>query len=176
LAVLAGCADKSDRFLIDPPAQAAVTRVRVATVEIRDVSLPGYAAAIEMGQQEASGALRTIPSTVWADDPVRAVTMALAHGLDAATTATVAAEPWPLQEPAQARIDVRVERMLAGVSGSFEFAGQYAVASPDGAIRERLVRFDIKVPMSARDPAAIATASGQAIAALAQDIARTLAR
>ena len=176
LAALAGCADSSDRFLIDPPAAAAVTRVRVATIEVRNVSLPGYAAAIEMGQQEPGGALRNIPSTLWADDPMRAVTMALALALDGGTTATAAAEPWPLEEPAQARIDVRVERMLAGASGAFEFAGQYAVAAPDGAIRERLVRFDIAIPMPVRDPAAIATASGQAIAALARDIAATLAR
>lgn len=178
LAVLSatGCADDSARFLIDPPAAAAELRARVASVEMRNVSLPGYASALEIAQQEPGGALRNVPKSVWADDPVRGVTMALARSLDEASTATVAAEPWPLDEPAQAQVDVRVERMLARADGVFAFAGQYAVASRDGVIRERLQRFDITVPMTGADPAAIAAASGKAISELAVLIARTLAR
>lgn len=178
LAVLAatGCADNSARFLIDPPGAGSAMRARVATVELRNVSLPGYASALEIAQQQQDGALRNVPKSVWADDPVRGVTMALARSLDQASTATVATEPWPLEEPAQAQVDVRVERMLARADGVFAFAGQYAVASPDGAIRERLTRFDIAVPMPAADPAAIAAASGKAISELAGQIAQTLAR
>lgn len=176
LIAAAGCADNSARFLIDPPGAAQTIRVRVATVELRDVSLPGYAAALEIAQQEPTGALRNVPESLWADDPVRGVTMALARSLDQTASATVAAEPWPLADPAQARVDVRVDRMLAASAGNFEFSGQYAIASPEGAIRERLQRFDITVPLTGQDPAAIAAATGQAISALAVEIAQTLAR
>lgn len=172
----AGCGDNSARFLIDAPAAPSEVAVRVSTIEVRDVSLPAYASALEIAQQEEGGALRNLPDTLWADDPVRGVTIALARSLDLATTATAAAEPWPLEEPAQARIDVRVERMLARADGQYELSGQYAVASPDGIIRERLERFDIRVPFEPADPAAIAAASGQAITTLAGQIAATLRR
>lgn len=178
LAVLAatGCTDNSARFLIETPEAAPAVRVRVATVELRNVSLPGYASSLEIARQQPDGTLRNLPKSVWADDPVRGVTLALARSLDEASTATVAAEPWPLDEPAQVQVDVRIERMLARADGVFDFAGQYAVASRDGVIRERLQRFAIERPMTGADPAAIAAASGTAIAALAAEIARTLAR
>ena len=164
------------RFLIDPPAATAETPVRVATIELREVSLPAYAAAVEIAQQEETGALRNLPDTLWADDPVRGVTMALASALDRATTATAAAEPWPLDEPAQARVEVRVERMFAGLDGQFRFAGQFAVASPDGIIRERVRRFDIAVPVASEGAGGIADASGVAISRLAGEIAAELRR
>jgi hypothetical protein len=176
LLLLPACADNSARFLIDPPAAATQTPVRVSTIEVREASLPGHAAAIEIAQQDEGGALHNLDDALWADDPVRAVTTALARSLDLATTATVAAEPWPLDEPAQARIDLRVERMLARADGVFELSGQYAIASPDGIIRERLVRFDILVTITTPGSAGIAAASGEAIARLAADIATTLRR
>ncbi|MFV0514455.1 MAG: membrane integrity-associated transporter subunit PqiC [Jhaorihella sp.] len=172
---LGGCAGNSARFLIDPPAAETRIRVPVATIELRNVSLPGYAAALEIAQQDRDGALYNIPDVLWADDPVRGITVALARSLDQATTATAAAEPWPLAEPAQARVEVRVERMLARSDDNFEFSGQYAIAAPDGAVRERLVRFDILLPLAARDPQTIAAASSRAVSALAVEIAKTLA-
>ncbi|MGB3313218.1 MAG: ABC-type transport auxiliary lipoprotein family protein [Albidovulum sp.] len=173
----AGCGSGNEaRFLIDPPAATAEVPVRVATIELREVSLPAYAAAVEIAQQEETGALRNLPETLWADDPVRGVTIALARALDQATTATAAAEPWPLDEPAQARVEVRVERMFAGTDGQFRFAGQYAIASPDGVIRERVQRFDIAIPIAAEGAAGIAEASGNAISRLALDIASDLRR
>ena len=173
---LGGCAGNSARFLIDPPAPETRIRVPVATVELRAVSLPVYAAALEIAQQDRDGALYNIPDVLWADDPVRGITVALARSLDQASTATAAAEPWPLAEPAQARVEVRVERMLARADDVFEFSGQFAIAAPEGAVRERLVRFDILLPLSARDPQTIAAASGQAISALSVEITKALAR
>lgn len=164
------------RFLIDPPAATAEVPVRVSTIELREVSLPAYAAAVEIAQQEENGALRNLPDTLWADDPVRGVTTALALALDQATTATVAAEPWPLEEPAQARVEMRVDRMFAGLDGQFHFSGQYAIASPDGIIRERVRRFDIAIPVGSDGAGAIADASGVAIARLAAEIASDLRR
>ena len=66
--------------------------------------------------------------------------------------------------------------MLARTDGQFELSGQYAIASPDGAVRERLERFDILVPLPSSDAAGISTAAGRAIAKLGEQIARTLAR
>lgn len=176
ICTLAGCAGNADRFLINTPAAATPIAVPVATIEVRDVSLPAYAAAIEISQEERGGALRNIRTSLWADEPVRGVTAALARSLDNATSATVAAEPWPLSEPADALLDVRVERMLARADGSFDFSGQYAISAPDGAVRERLQRFDIRIPAAQPGASGVAAASGAAIAALATEIARTLAR
>lgn len=176
LVLLAACADNSARFQLDPPASAAQRQARVSTVEVRDVSLPSYAAAQEIVSQQPDGALRDVPDSLWADDPVRGVTLALALALDDRSSATVAAEPWPLADPAQVRVDVRVERMLAAADGTFALAGQMALASPDGVLRERLERFDIRVPLTGTDPAAIADAGGRAISALADRIAQLLAR
>lgn len=172
----AGCSSNSARYLIDTPVAASKVPVRVATIEVLDVKLPAYAAALEMPLQEEGGALRNVPDTLWADDPVRGVTAALTRSLDAATNATVAAEPWPLETPPQAVLDLRVDRMLAGATGSFDFSGQYAIASPDRITRERLERFDIRIPLAATDPASIVAAEGKAIAELGSQIARSLAR
>jgi uncharacterized lipoprotein YmbA len=173
----AGCGSGNEaRFLIDPPAATASVPVRVSTIELREVSLPAYAAAVEIAQQEDTGALRNLPDTLWADDPVRGITTALALALDQTTSATAAAEPWPLDEPAQARIEVRVERMFAAADGQFRFAGQYAIASPDGVIRERVRRLDIAIPIASEGAVGIADASGLAISGLAAEIASELRR
>ncbi|MCB2116481.1 MAG: membrane integrity-associated transporter subunit PqiC [Rhodobacteraceae bacterium] len=174
--VLAACGDNSARYLIDTPAPAARIPVRVSTIEVLDAKLPAYASALEVPVQSEGGALQNLGGAIWGDDPVRAVTVALSRSLEETTTAKVAAEPWPLSTPAQAVLDLRVERMLARTDGQFELSGQYAIASPDGAVRERLERFDILVPLPSSDAAGISTAAGRAIAKLGEQIARTLAR
>ncbi|PPB80222.1 hypothetical protein LV82_02094 [Albidovulum inexpectatum] len=176
-AILAACGSGNEaRYLIDPPAVSAERPARVATVEMRDVSLPAYASAVEISRLEADGALRNLPDSLWADDPVRGVTHALARSLDAASRATVAAEPWPLSDPAQAVVDVRIERLVARADGKLELAAQYAIASPDGLIRERIGRFQTTVEMGGEGPDAIAAAAGQAIAELADRLAEELSR
>ena len=171
-----GCADNSSRYLIDAPAASTKAKVRVATLEVRDVSLPAYAAALEIALQEEGGALHNLADTLWGDEPVRGVTGAIARNLDIATTATVAASPWPLEEPPQAQLDIRIERMLARDDATFELSGQYAIASPEGVIRERLERFDIRIPLVSTEPAGIVAATGLAIAELGKQVSRTLAR
>ncbi|OYX43015.1 MAG: hypothetical protein B7Z02_10110 [Rhodobacterales bacterium 32-67-9] len=175
--LLAACgADNSARYLVDAPAAEKARNVRVRSIEVRDVVLPAYAAAIEIAQQDETGALRNVPDTLWADEPVRGMTAALARSLDLGSSATVAAEPWPLDAPADVQLTVRVERMIAGADGNFAFSGQYAISAPNGAVRERLERFDIRIPLAAPDAPAIAKATGQGIAALADAIIATLAR
>ncbi|MCV2863481.1 membrane integrity-associated transporter subunit PqiC [Albidovulum sediminicola] len=173
---LTGCADNAGRFVLDTPAPAARTAVAVSSIEVLDVALPAYAAAVEIARQDDGGAVRNLPDSLWADEPVRGITAALARSLDLATTATVAPEPWPLEEPAQARVAVHVEKMLARADGGFDFEGQFAVSAPLGGVRERIERFAIHLPAGAVDSAGIAAASGTAVARLAEAIARSLAR
>ena len=66
--------------------------------------------------------------------------------------------------------------MLARADGTFQIAGQFAVASFDGRAREVLERFDIRTPLTAQGPAAIAGAQGQAIDQLASQIVARLRR
>ncbi len=167
---LSACGDTKSRFLIAPVAPQTEQRLRVASIEVRDVSLPAYAAASEMMVEDASGALRPVKKAIWADDPARGVTGALARTLDMRSTASVAAEPWPLSEPAQMRVEVRVDQMVAHADGNFGMSGQFALTSPSGAVPDRLQRFDIKVPMADTAPATVAQATGAAIDALADQI------
>ena len=174
LALGACTAADEPRFLIETAEPAGKTRVSVATIEVRDVSLPAYAAEPEILAEDASGALLPVGASLWADDPVRGVTTALVADLSDRTTATVAAEPWPLSEPAQARLDVRVGQAFAQADGTFSLTGQFAVASPDEVIREFVRRFEIEVPITGEGSGAIARAQSAAIGELAGLVAVAL--
>lgn len=167
---LAACGDTKARYVIAPALESTQVQLRVATIEVQDVSLPVYASATEIVVADDAGALRPVAKSIWADDPVRAVTGALARSLDAKSTATVAAEPWPLTDSAQARLSVRVDQMLAGSDGRFTLSGQFALSSTSDAVRESLQRFSITVPMADTTPASVATATGTAIAQLADQV------
>ncbi|MDN5788809.1 membrane integrity-associated transporter subunit PqiC [Pseudorhodobacter sp.] len=177
---LLACGDNNARFLISNGAvdtgAVAKSRVAVRTIEVRDVSLPAYAAASEIVTEQADGALAVVPKALWADDPVRGVTGALARSLDQRSTATVAAEPWPLAEPADVQLEVRIDRMVAKTSGSFELSGQFAIAAPSGTVRESVKRFAIAVPLTDSSPAAVAAATGAAIDQLAAEVVNKLRR
>ncbi|WP_233587131.1 membrane integrity-associated transporter subunit PqiC [Pseudorhodobacter sp. E13] len=175
---LASCGDTNARFPIASATTETVAKSRVAvgTIEVRDVSLPAYAAASEIVVEQDSGALTVVPKAIWADDPVRAVTGSLARSLDLRSTASVASEPWPLAEPAAVRVEVRIDRMIAKVDGTFELSGQFAIAAPDGAVRETVQRFAVSAPMADNSPAAVAQATGQAIDNLANEIIKKLRR
>lgn len=175
---LASCGDTNARFPIVAETGPTVTKTRVAvsTIEVRDVSLPAYAAASEIVVEQDGGALTVVPKAIWADDPVRGVTGALARSLDLRSTASVAAEPWPLADSADVRVEVRIDRMIAKLSGEFELSGQFAVAAPNGAIREAVQRFTVIVPLADNTPASVAQATGAAIDGLAGDIVKKLRR
>lgn len=167
---LTACGDNKARYVIAPAPESTAVRLRVATVEVQDVSLPAYASATEIVVADDTGALRPVAKSIWADDPVRAITGALARSLGEKSTAKVAAEPWPLSESAQARLAVRVDQMIAGTDGNFTLAGQFALSSTSGAIRESLQRFTISVPMTDGSPASVADATGKAVGQLADQI------
>lgn len=172
---LAACGDNA-RYLVAPTPTADAVPLRLNSLEVRDVALPAYADGTQILQQDASGALRPVSDAEWADNSPRAVTAALARSLDLQSTAAVAAEPWPLSESAQGRLDVRIDQIIARSDMNVQMSGQYAVASFQGNFTEVLERFDIVVPMAGEGAGAIAAAQGQALDQLAAQIVARLRR
>lgn len=175
LLALGACSnpEKTARFLIDPPATGAQLPDRLGTVELKDVSLPDYASGQEVAWQTGDGAVRSNPANLWADNPQRAFTQSLARQISDISGATVIGEPWPLAEPPQRRLEVRVEKALAQADGVFRLTGRYFLSDEGygtgGANHAR--SFDISVPLASDQPGAVAAAMSQAIGQLAQQIA-----
>lgn len=176
ITALSACGDNKARFVIPAEDGATETRLRVSSIEVRDVSLPAYAAASEIVVEDSDGSLRPVAKALWADDPQRAITGALARSLDVRSTANVSAEPWPLSEGADVRLEVRVGQMIARADGVFSMTGQFAISSQSGAVADGLQRFSIDVPLTDTSPASVAVATGKAIDALAEQILLRLKR
>ena len=168
---LAACGPDPVRLAVPPAPAAERIASGFATVEVLGVSLPAYAED-EAVFVQAGGALSAAGGVVWADDPPRAVTLDLVRALSETTGARVAPEPWPFEERAEARLDVRVAEIVADASGAFLMRGVYYVASQDGSGRDAAREFALRVPFDPEGgPAAIAAARGQATLALARQIA-----
>lgn len=173
ITTLAACGGNSDLYLIGSDAPQAKVRVSTPSVEVKEVTLPAYAAASEIAFQTPEGALKTAKGVLWAEDPRAAVTRIVAEQLDAGTTAQVAAEPWPLLDSAETTLNIRVDRMVARADAQFELSGQYAISSFSGG-RDKLRRFSILQPITDTEPATIAAATGAALGQLSQEIAQEL--
>lgn len=174
---LASCGSGNEEFyLLDPaPSELRVTS-SARSVELRDVRMPEYAGAQEIAVLGEDGAVRSDTSVLWADLPASAVSSALIRALGEITGATIAAEPWPLPGYADMRLEVRIERMLAGADGQFRLSGQFFLA-PDGrSLPARSGRFDIAEPVTEEGTPALADAAGRAVTRLAETIARAMAR
>jgi len=175
LALLAACSNPEDtgRYLIDPPTAGVQVPNRIGTAELKDVSLPEYAGDQEVAYQTPDGAVRSNPDNLWADSPSRAFTTTLARAIGEVSGATVIGEPWPLAQPPARRLEVRVERALAGADDSYRLSGRYFVSDDglSGGGTNHARSFDIRVPMAGPGPAATAAAASQAISQLAQQIA-----
>ncbi|RNF34813.1 PqiC family protein [Paracoccus methylarcula] len=173
LLILSACSnpEKTGRFLIDPPSTRAQVPNRLGTAELKDVSLPDYAADQEVMWQTEDGAVRSNPDNLWADNPKRGFTLALAREISDISGATVIGEPWPLAEPPQRVLEVRVEKALAQADGIYRLSGRYFVSDEESGGTNHARSFDISVPMSGDQPSAIAGAMSQAISQLAQQIA-----
>lgn len=156
-----------------PDAPVAASRVSIAyrSVEIREVSLPSYAASDEIAFETDAGALESSGKALWADAPSRAITLELSRALLQITGAQIAPEPWPFEAFPDARIEVRVEQLLAGADGQLRLSGQYFVANVlDRPERTRLFSLSVPVPPEG-GASGFATARGEAVAALARQIA-----
>lgn len=170
---LAGCA-ADERFYTVPavaPEALAAQRIGFSSVEVLEVSLPDYAGRQPIARRQADGSVMAEREELWADLPARGMSLELARMLARISGAQVASEPWPFADRAQARLDIRVEQMLAEGDGRFVLSGQYFVA-PDTGAAGRSGLFDIAVPVNGAGPAAIAAARAEAVAALASQIAR----
>ena len=102
LVFLAACGTP-DRIAVQPPAISETVRIGFASVEVKDVSLPSYAAADEVAQQAIDGSLIT-SKVLWADAPERAIGLELSRNLAQLTKRRIASEPWPFEEDAAATL------------------------------------------------------------------------
>ncbi|MEM5475652.1 ABC-type transport auxiliary lipoprotein family protein [Pacificibacter sp. AS14] len=169
--VLASCGTTPDRYAVTPPNVTEKVRIGFGSVEVRDVSLPTYAAADEIVVQDANGKLIPSGSALWADSPERSVALELARNLAKLSSARVASEPWPFEAFPDARLEVRFESLVAQAEGQFRATGQYFVGVTDER-RERSGLFDLVVPFdTSGGPQAVALARGQIILDLAVYIA-----
>lgn len=174
LAALAACSDptKTARFALDPAPVTQQYPNRLGSAELREVSLPQYASDQEVPYQTADGAVRSNPDNIWADDPRRAVTLVLAQQISGLSGARVIAEPWPLTDLPQRRIEVRVEQFIATPQNTVRLSGNYYVTPLAASGGDVTRRFDIRVPVAGEGPGAIAAAQGQAVTQLAARIAQ----
>lgn len=157
--------------LVTQPTVTVTERMRssFSSLEVVDVSLPTYAAGESIPISE--GGLLVVSDLLWADDPTRAVTLALSRNLKEITGARVAPEPWPFDGFADGRVDVRVEEFLVA-GGLLRMSGQYFVVDLDDRGRDHAHLFDISTPLPEFSPAAAAQGRAQIIADLAREIAR----
>ena len=157
------------------PAVSPAERIATSfpSVEVRDVSLPTYAQAEEIAVQGADGSITLSDAFLWADDPSRAVTLELSRNLATLTGNPTAPEPWPFEAYPAARVEVRVEQMLASQAGQFRLSGQYFVVDMESRGRDRAALFDLSAPLDPEaGPNAIAAARAAVVAELAELIAR----
>lgn len=173
---LAACGASDALFLIPNAPVTEQVRVYPRSIEMRDVILPAYAADAAILVQDEVGALVPLGGALWADDPQLGITQAMARRLDIGTSATAAAEPWPLFDGPDRSIVITIDRMVARADGQFELGGQFAILSQSGTAREFLRRFDILHPLTGTEPDQVAATLGLALNTLASQIAQSLAR
>jgi hypothetical protein len=168
---LAACGS-ADRYAVTLPPVTQTVRIAFGSVEVRDVSLPSYAAADEIHIRQADGTLTSSSDQLWADAPERAVALEISESLSRLTDRRVASEPWPFEVYPDARLELRFSELLATDAGQFRATGQYFVAVLNGG-RERSGLFDESVTFDPKaGPAAIAAARGQLVLQLAEFLAK----
>lgn len=193
--LLGACTDTTVRYVMEPAKSELRVRVPVKLLLVRTVSLPTYAAAEEIAIQGDDGTILAGSAGLWADDPERAVTLAVSRHLNQMTTATVAPDPWPLSEAPDSVVDIRVEQFLATNAGIVRLSGQYflggeeipepepdydqdpppAPKSPRRTLRSSVQLFDIAVPIAGEDVSGISAAQAEALKVLSETIAKDIA-
>lgn len=160
------------RYIIDPPNAGQQTPDHLGATELKNVSLPDYAASDEIAWQGTDGSVRSSTKILWADKPERAFTVTLARAISEISGASVVPEPWPFPSPPQHKLDVRVEQALAANDGYFHLKGRYFVSAEGGGAGSHHTRvFDIAVPVDQNAPDSVAGAASVAITMLAEQIA-----
>ena len=170
--LLMGCTNSVT--LYTSPQTTVTERIpsRYKSVEVLNVSLPTHASGENL-LVASTDAILVTGEKVWADDPTREITLSLARSLTEITGARVAPQPWPFDTIAEARVDVRVERLFLA-NGALVMSGQYFVAALDGAGTDRASLFDLSRPLSPdADLPEIITARSSMLAELAVMIARS---
>lgn len=175
VALLAACGTPPAYQLQTQPV-AGRLNTAARTIMVREVSMPDYATDDAMARQNETGAVQILSRVRWADLQPRAVTLALARQLNEGLSATVAPEPWPLSGLPDGEVDVRVDRIVAGADGLFHLDGIYYVRAEGVSLGAPSREFTITTPMAGTDPAQIAAAQSAAVAELAAQIARSVAR
>ncbi|MGR3762349.1 PqiC family protein (plasmid) [Roseobacteraceae bacterium NS-SX3] len=171
---LVACGGEPARFATPEAAPAEQIRVSYRSIELREVSLPLYAAAEEIAVADAAGQVQAARGSLWADDPVRSVTLALVRALSGITGARTASEPWPFASPPDVAVEVRFEEFLAGESGLFTARGMYFVAPAALGRAERARSFTITKSFSPEGGfPAIAAARAAIISELAEQIVKS---
>ncbi len=162
------------RFAAPEPATQEKVRVAYGSISVREVSLPIHAASEEISISDASGAVNGAVGPLWADDPVRAVTLGLTQALSEITRARVAPDPWPFESFPDVSIDVRISELLPMEDGTYVARGMAFVAPGADKGRERSVPFDLSVPYDIEGGVpAIAAARSVLISDLALLIAKS---
>ena len=172
---LAACSSGENvaRYAGETAAPSERIGIRYTTVSVREISLPTYASAEFLVTEAADGTLVEDADTLWADDPVRDVTLGFSRALTTITRARVAPDPWPFRSVPEATVEIRVDTFVARSNGTFVAAGQYFVAPEDEDQPERAVGFSISTPyLVAGGTRAIAGARSRTVTALAEHVAR----
>ena len=173
LTLLAACGGPDIRY--DAPRLDIQVKEHIVypSLEVKEIDLPAYADASEIFV-ESAGTIVAAEDASWADDPARAITLAVARNLSLGTHSRVAPDPWPFDDPPTAELDIRVETLLARSDGAFILEAQWFAAGQDGW-SDRSGRVDLVTPYDpAGGPAAVAAARSTAVAGLAAQIAKDL--
>lgn len=175
-AAIAACTPLAERVALSPLPSSLELRPLVGSAMVRTVSLPSYAAAEELALETADGRITINEDVLWADEPERAVTLNLTRTLRNILNTDVGPDPWPFVGLPDVSVDIRVERMLGSLNGSFELTGQFFVASEAAQFRDSTHSFEISEPMADASVGSISAAQSAALLKLAEQIARTLGR
>ena len=136
------------RINVPPPVTEGRVPIAFGSVELLEAELPAYADEQDIFVQGVGGALTQTRGFVWADDPSRAFTLELTRVLGELTSARVAPDPWPYDEGAEARVDVRVAEFSPDLTrGEFVIRGQYFVAAFDESGRDSAHEFRATAPL-----------------------------
>ncbi len=172
--LLAACSgsSKNELYLLKPSLSQGGLANRLGRVEVMQVALPDYALASEIAVQTPDGVLRTTKNKLWADKPVAAISQLIADEISTQSKATAIVEPWPLSEPADRRLEIRITEIYAGNDGQFHLNGQYFVAPNAGAGSDIVRRFKLTTPLADDSFATIVQAQSKAL----QDLARAVSQ